>query len=198
MSRRALRRDPAARDSGLTLVELVVASALLGLVISVIGGIMISLLTTERSVTGLTEGATSAQLTATTIGDQLRNSSGFQLVEVDDPDDQLLVARVAGSASDLTWRCVGWYVDTSGDGQIRTTTTADGVAIDPPPTAELDDWTLLLDGVSAPDGLTVFTEAGPRMEVRFDAMTEDDGLPVAIRFTSARLTGVEEGESCFP
>lgn len=186
------------RDAGLTLVEFVVAAALFGLVISVIGGIMVSLFTTERTVSGATEGATSAQLTATAIGDQVRNSAGFRVIDVVDSDDQLLVARVADSGADLEWRCVAWYVDASDDGQIRTTTTADGVAIDVPTSAQLATWTLLLDGVSAPGGQPILTDAGPRLEVGFDATTGDDRPPVFIRFSSAPLTGVQEGDPCFP
>ena len=182
------------RDEGLTLIELIVAAALLGLVFTALGGILISLLVTERTVAGVAQGATAAQLTATSINERIRNSSEFAVTTVG--GDELLVARVAGTADDLEWTCHAWYYSAADDGQIRSTSGPDGTEISVPTAAALAEWTLLLDGVTPVAGSPVFTPSGSRLEVRFDA-TAGESPPIAIRLTAVGLTATAEGASCY-
>lgn len=183
-----------ADDRGLTLVELIVASSLLSLVLVVVGGMFVSLVNAERTVTPQSQGTTAAQLTATSIGSGIRNSSEFRITNVG--SDQLLVARVAGNDDAIAWSCRAWYYSAAGDGEIRTTTTADGSAIAAPSTSQLATWTQLIEGVSPPTGLSVFTAAGAALVVSFDA-DAGDSPSVAIRFTAASLTSVGEELTCF-
>lgn len=182
------------RERGLTLVELVVAASLLSLVLVVVGGMFVSLVTAERTVTPQSQGTTAAQLAATSIGAAIRNSSEFRITDVG--SDQLLVARVAGSDDAIEWSCRGWYYSAAGDGEIRTTTTADGSAISAPTSSQLSAWTQLIEGVAPPAGQTVFTETGAALAVAFDA-DAGDSPTVAIRFTAASLTSVGEELTCF-
>lgn len=187
-------RDARIGDRGLTLVELVVAASLLSLVLVVVGGIFVSLINAERTVTPQSQGTTSAQLAATSIGTAIRNSSEFRITDVG--SDQLLVARVAGSADAIEWSCNAWYYSATGAGEIRTTRVADGTTIVAPSASQLETWTTLIEGVTPPAGLSVFTTAGAGIAVAFDA-DAGDSPTIAIRFTAASLTSVGEESTCF-
>ncbi|UYN83281.1 MAG: prepilin-type N-terminal cleavage/methylation domain-containing protein [Microcella sp.] len=182
------------RDRGLTLVELVVAASLLSLVLVVVGGIFTSLINAERTVTPQSQGATAAQLAASSISTAIRNSSEFRITDVG--ADQLLVARVAGTAANIEWSCQAWYFTTAGDGEIRSTIVNDGAAILAPTPAQLADWTLLIAGVAPPAGQNVFVAAGSSLTVAFDA-DAGDSPTIAIRLTAASLTSAGEEATCF-
>ena len=188
--------QPATRDDdGFTLVEMIVASMLFSLVFLVISGIVISTVMTQQTVTSVATSTTDAQLAATTIDERIRNSSEFQVTNVG-TSDQLLVARVAGSGTTITWSCYGWYYSAADGGSIRMTNTAAGTKITTPTSAQLASWTLLLDGVTPRSGTHVFTATGTQLAVGFDS-TAGDNHPVAIDFTTARITGVSEVLACY-
>lgn len=180
-------------DEGFTLVELIVSGALLSIAILVVGSMMMSLFSTERTVSGLTQGADQAQLTATSIDERVSQASSFSLTDVG--DDQFLVARVAGRGDDLSWECFAWYYSAADGGSIRYTVAPDGTAMTIPTSSQLATWPTLIEGVAAPDGDPVFEIAGPRLTIAFDA-DAGNAAPVAIRLTSVRLEGVTEEETC--
>lgn len=179
-------------QSGLSLIELMVTTLLLGLVSAVIVGIMISLLTTQNTVSSVTSDTRSAQLVADSISTPVRNASSFDLRTVG-TDDQLLIARVASSTTTITWRCTGWYYSASED---RLYTTNQSGPISTPSSGALASWLVLAEGMTPLDGRPVFTENGAVLEVAYQIATGDT-TPVAIQFRAARLTGLEESSACF-
>lgn len=181
------------REGGFTMIELLVASLLFVIVFTIVGGIFFSLLRTQQTVNVLTGSANSGQLAANSIEGGIRNSSDFQLTAVG--TDQLIVARTAGSGTTLTWACTAWYYSAAGEGEIRSTRTT-GAAIDAPTSAELADWTLVLEGVEPRTGSTIFTASGPQLAVSFDA-TAGDHSSTAIDFTVIPLTGATGATTCF-
>lgn len=189
----AVRPPAESREAGFTMIELLVASLLFAIVFTIVGGIFFSLLRTQQTVNVITGSANSGQLAANSIESGIRNSSDFQLSAVG--SDQLLVARTAGSGTTLSWSCTAWYYSAAGDGEIRSTRTA-GVAIDAPTSAELADWTILLDGVAPHNGSTIFSVSGPELSVSFDA-TAGDHSSTAIDFTVIPLTGATGASTCF-
>jgi prepilin-type N-terminal cleavage/methylation domain-containing protein len=195
MNARRLRpHRPDHDDRGFTLVELVVASALLGLAMTVIGSMMMSLFSTERTVSGLNTGTNAAQLTATAIDDRISQASSFDVTNVG--ADQLLVARVAGRDEQLTWQCYAWYFSVADGGSIRYTVAPDGTAMGVPSASALATWSELITGVSSSAGAPVFDASGLRLSIAFDA-DAGSSPPIAIRLTSVRLDGVTEASSCF-
>jgi len=189
-----IQSDEKPRDRGLTLVELVVAASLLSLVLVVVGGIFVSLISAERTVTPQSQGATAAQLAASSISTAIRNSSEFRITDVG--SDQLLVARVAGTAANIDWSCQAWYYASVGGGEIRSTVVNDGATILAPTQAQLADWTLLIAGVAPPAGQNVFTATGSSLTVAFDA-DAGNSPSIAIRLTAASLTSAGEEATCF-
>lgn len=183
----------ARRDDGFTLTEMMVASALFSLVAAVAAGILISTILTGQQVATVAATTSNAQLVGASIDRGILNSTGFEVTDAG--ADQLLVARVAGGDTTLQWTCHAWYYSAAGDGSIRTTTTEPGTHPAPPTAAELETWTLLLEGVE-PRGGAVFARSGDTLTVAFDAIVRD-GKPVAIQFATAPLPGVKEDSSCY-
>jgi len=183
----------ATRDDGFTLVEVIVALALTSLVLTVIGGLFISVTKTQQTVDAVTSSTTSGQQAATTITDRVRNGSGFLLTN--SGADQLVVARSAGTGSALTWTCYGWYYSASGK-SIRMATTSPGTKITVPSAAQLAGWTLLVSGVSPRSGSQVFTSSGTQLSLAFNAQSGGHP-PVAIQTSASPLTGTTEDHSCF-
>ena len=181
-------------DAGFTLTEMIVASALFSLVILVAGGIFLGQFQAQQQVSAITSTTTDAQLAGTAIDTGIRNSSGFKLTP--SGSDQLLVARVAGGASTLQWSCRAWYYSAASK-TIRTTTTTPGTPVTVPTAAQLATWALLVDGVTARSGSTIFTTSGANVSVAFNAITNDDNRPVAIDFTSSPLAGVTVNSTCY-
>jgi prepilin-type N-terminal cleavage/methylation domain-containing protein len=186
--------DTGRRDAGFTLTELLVASAIFALVAMVAGGIFIGQFRAQQQVSSVTSTTTDAQLAGTTIDTGIRNSSGFKLTA--SGSDQLLVARVAGGAATLQWTCRAWYYSASAH-TIRTTSTTPGTPVTVPTAAQLATWTLLVDGITARSGSTIFSTTGSQVSVAFDATTNDQNQPVAIDFTSSPLAGVTETTTCY-
>lgn len=185
-------------DGGFTLIEMMVAALLFTLVGIVVGGIFISSLRAQQTVTGVSTSTNTAQSAATSIDNGIRNASGYQLSAAG--PDQLLVARVAGSGSSLTWSCVAWYYSSS-QGTIRTTRGAVGTKITTPTSSQLATWTVLTTAASPRSGSTIFTDVdGTSVTVSFDVTGA--GKKVAMQFTSSRPIGVAattlaESDKCY-
>ncbi len=181
------------QDDGFTLIEVLVALMLTSLVITVIGGLFVSVTKTQQTVDAVTSSTTSGQQDATTVTDRVRNGSGFVLT--DSGADQLVVARSAGTGSVINWTCYAWYYSASSK-SIRMTTSAPGTKIAVPTPAQLAGWTLLVSGVTPRSGSQVFTSTGTQLSLEFNAQAGGHP-PVAIQTSAAPMTGPTEDNSCF-
>ncbi|WP_296666867.1 hypothetical protein [Demequina sp.] len=158
-----IRRLRLARDdSGFTLVELIVYSILLILVIGIAGGIFINLLRGQQDVLDYSDANESGQLAFKQLERDLRNAA----IVVTDNSGKLLVldTRVATSADDDVWVCVGYFLDTAGE-TLRRVASADGsgttaVALAKSSDAEVEtasaSWTARYEGFQAVPGQRAF------------------------------------------
>lgn len=194
-----VRRLRAARDDGFTLVELVVASGVLSIILLAIGGLMFSTTITQRTVSAVSESASSAQTAADAIRTQIRNAAEFRPPTTVDGTDQLLIARVAGMDSTATYSCVAWYY-AADERQLRTRSwpVAGSTAL-PTSAASVSGWALLLDGVTPRSGsAAVFSPpVGGTIEVAFEVESDDRNEPTAIQFTAALAGGQGGGTTCW-
>ena len=154
-------------DGGFTLVELLVYVALLALVLFILGGMLISGLTAERSVTRASDETRLGQLISRSVDKGIRNATAFKTVSVG--SDQILLARsavvdIAGTTTTATWRCMAWYYRAS-DGAFFGVTTAGAVLQPGTPVAlaiPLTAWTYYGSGVKqVSGGTTVFSGSEP-------------------------------------
>lgn len=159
----AVQRAP---ESGVSLIELLIAMGVALVVIVIIGSIYLSTTRTQLSVSGGTEATVTGELVNLSIGQGIRNSQvsfnaavaastltpTFRITTASS-GDQLLVALVAGAGNSYSEQCSAWYYSGS-ERSIRSTTSASVITF--PTAAELGNWTLLASGVASPSGSTVF------------------------------------------
>ena len=148
------RRD----DSGFTLVELLVYVALLALVMFILGGMLISGLTAERTVTRASDETRLGQLISRSIEKGIRNATAFKVESVG--SDQILRTRsadvnISGTTTTVTWRCMAWYYRASDGAFFSKTSTAGTVLLPgPAPATPLTAWTFYGSGVKPAAGAT--------------------------------------------
>ncbi len=181
-------------DSGFTLVELLVTTLLVALVLTVVGGIFISVTSVQRTVGSLTSTTTAAQAAASAIEQGVRNSSEISLT-IPAGTDQLLVVRTANQTGTLTWNCRAWYYSAT-NGSIRSTVTANGTKITAPNATALATWPLLVSGVTPHSGATVFTNTGDAVTIDY-AVAVTTGPAIRIQTTALKRTGVVGTGTCF-
>lgn len=181
-------------DAGFTMIELIVVVALLGAVLIAVGGMYISTLNAERQVSGDTSAASNAQLAARAIDDAMRNGSSFYVTAGFD-GGQLLVVRTAGAGSSLDWSCSAWYYTPENGGEVRTDVRPDGSTIGLPGNTELDDWTLLVSGLTASG--PVFTATDDVLQVAFETVDSAGRTTTTIAFASTLSPAeAEESDTC--
>ena len=188
---RALRDD----DQGVTMIELLMYSLLLGLVISLVGSILISSMFAERTVREVISATTKAQLAADSISTGIRNSSAYDVVAVG--GDQMLRARVARGvvgSNQVTWKCAAWYYSAT----LKTISfkeSATAIAA-PGSTTVLKTWTVLADGVSPSSGSTIFTDTTPTLAIAFRTAAGDDP-PGSIKTSAVSRSEAWKSDICF-
>ncbi|MBG6213159.1 Tfp pilus assembly protein PilW [Cryobacterium sp. CAN_C3] len=180
-------------ETGFTLIELIVYSALLLLVLSVVGGLFVSGLKTATAVRTMTNASSAGQIVADSVETNIRNASDFQLT-IPSGTDQLLVARTAQRGTTLTWSCIAWYYSAAGTGAIRFHQS--NAAILPPTASELSTWVLLNEGVKPASGTTIFTSAGQRLTMTFKGLAGDHP-PVIITSSATSRAGSSGSLACF-
>lgn len=152
-----LRAVVRAGNRGFTLVELLVYVALLTMVLLVLGGMLISGLTTERTVTRAGDETRLGQLISRSIEKGIRNATAFKTESIG--SDQILRARsadvsVSGSTTTVSWRCMAWYYRAS-DGAFFATTRTAGAVPYPATATPLSGWTYYGSGVKPTAGSSV-------------------------------------------
>jgi prepilin-type N-terminal cleavage/methylation domain-containing protein len=194
----ALRARLRVDDEGFSLVELVIATAILSIILLAVGGLMFSTTITQRSVSAVTGASSSAQTAADGIRTQLRNAAEFRLTTVD-AHDQLLVARVAGAGTATAYVCRAWYFAVD-ERELRTRTWAvAGSTALPTGPSGVATWELLLSEVTPRSGSTVVFDppVGGTIGVAFEVATDDRNDPIAIEFTAAQSGNQGGGTTCW-
>lgn len=111
-----LRRD----DSGVTLVEMLVYSLLLGLVFALVGGILVNSLTTQRDVRAMSETTSAGQVVIRSFDRVVRNATEMEIPAVFGGDLIIVKSRQVDPTDDPdTWICRAWHFDEAA-GELRT------------------------------------------------------------------------------
>jgi Tfp pilus assembly protein PilW len=178
-SRRELAIDDSG-ESGFSLVELITYMLILSLVLSIVGGILISTTSTEQDVRTRAQATTKGQLVMNSVQAGVRNASFIRLDDL--TDAQLLTVRTAGAGSSIAWACQAWYFTTAEGGSIYTKRTDPATAIATPTSLTLSTWVKLADNVSVA-GADVFTAVAGQAGIGLVVAT-DHGAPITMSSTA--------------
>ncbi|MEN9620707.1 MAG: hypothetical protein RL499_900 [Actinomycetota bacterium] len=130
-------------DRGFSLIELLISMLLFAVVISIVGSVIVSALTADRTVRDVTGSTTDGQLVMNVVEGTVRNSTA---VAVDLDDDGVSVYAVARTTAGGAARCQAWFYDN----EVGTIfgRSSSGAMTPPTPGAVGADWTVLSTGVS--------------------------------------------------
>jgi hypothetical protein len=183
-------------SEGFTLAELIIYCALLGLVMIIIGGLFTSTLRTERTVRRVAEASNSAQLGVRSIEAGVRNATAHSL-PAQLGNNQLLLARTAGTGAAITWKCTAWYFtySSSGKGTIRYKESP--TMITAPTAVQLANWTLLVDNVAPTSGTKIFNGSGTGLTVDYTVSSGPTSPPALIDTSVLRRVATWDGGVCF-
>ncbi|MFC5503081.1 type II secretion system protein J [Lysinimonas soli] len=181
-------------DDGFTLVELLISCVLLGIILTVVGSLLVSLITTPKSVTARIDTSNAAQLVLRSIDNGVRNSSDFRLTSPQG-NDQLLVARTAQSGATIAWVCSAWYYSAT-DGSIRSTVSTTTIAT-APDAATVAGWTLLDSGVTPSSGTGIFTVVGQQLLVSFNDVPAGQSSPQTMTTSVYSRAGSTGSPQCY-
>lgn len=161
-----------ATDGGFTLVELSIASGLTVIILTIVGGILISGLRTQESTRGVTQAANTAQQIVHSVQSGVKNASAITVTSNAVTGTQLLMVRTVSSDPNSTVAsCQAWYYSPTNGGVVYTNKTTPAATITLPSGGPQGVWTILGTGVSPADPNTgkVFNAPnGGRVELKFD------------------------------
>jgi prepilin-type N-terminal cleavage/methylation domain-containing protein len=190
-----LRRLRESNEEGFTLIELLAATVLIAMVMSVLAGVFISTMLAQQTVGNRTDATNDAQVAASGLDYAIRNASEFQL-SVANTSDQLLVVRTATAGSSVNWTCASWYFS-SAKQELRQNISPVGTMVSAPSASQLDQWTLVANGVTPATGSTIFSSSGGKLTVAFHVLHASNDEPTAIQFMTAKLTTPTETHACY-
>ncbi|MBU1250185.1 MAG: prepilin-type N-terminal cleavage/methylation domain-containing protein [Actinobacteria bacterium] len=190
---------PRRSDAGFTLVELLISSALVSVVIVVVGGVLISSMRADETVRTVTTSTTDGQLVANVIDSGMRNSTAVAVSAAEDGVSTFAVARVAGASSA---ECVAWFYDAEVDTIFRRTSPSAIAA--PEPGSVGADWVPLSDGIvpdvdGAGTEYPVFAAEGARgLALRYAVEAGSGPNSLFITTITGRAPSTNASPQCFP
>jgi prepilin-type N-terminal cleavage/methylation domain-containing protein len=136
-------------DRGFTLVELLISMALLSVVVTIVGGIIVSSLQADRTIREVTTSTTDGQLVMNAIEQTVRNSTAVSVVPNADGSSVFAVVRTTAGG---TARCVAWFYDIESEAIFQRDSTSAISA--PTPGAVGSEWREVSGGIVADDDAT--------------------------------------------
>ncbi len=189
------------RDAGFTLVELMVGALLTVLVLSLVGGIVVSSTRSEGIVRSVAQATESGQLVTSSVQAGIRNSAlslgstlPFKLT-TPSGSDQFLVALVVSTGATATASCAAWYYSATAK-EVRYTTSSSAIAA--PSASTLATWTLLSKGVSPiSPSTTIFSSPSTyKLSLAFQE-SAGNASPIPFQSSITSRTGMTGAIACF-
>lgn len=161
-------------DAGFSLTELLVAAIIGGLVLTMLGGFLVSSLQADSQVRGLNTASARGELALDSLRTTLQSAAPpFSVAAGAASGDLIVRAAVAGSGTGaLAWDCVAFYYDAA-RAELRSTrrvgtASTPGTRIATPNAATLAGWSIVASGMLPPASGAVFSlrdrDPGPAFE----------------------------------
>jgi hypothetical protein len=175
-------------EAGLSLVEVILYSALTVLVFTVVGGMFYAGFQAQASALGRDAATGSAQVVSTSLQTEIGNASD---VTVSD-DGTMVQARVAnGTAADSQpWKCEAWVLRSNGDVVFKSSSSAIT-------STDYSTWPVLATGASGPaDGGSAFGVSSATVSYSLQFTSGKITVPIAGSVTH-NASGDGEPASCW-
>lgn len=190
------------REAGFTLIELMVGALLTVIVLTIVGGVVISSTRSEQTVRTVAQATTAGQAVTASVQEGIRNSAvsfgrtvPYSLT-APATGDQLLIALVISRGATATASCAAWYYSASAD-TVRYTTSSSAIAA--PSASSLANWTLLASGITpiAPS-TQIFTARGTfGLDLAFVASAGSGASPIPFQSYITSRTELTGAIACF-
>lgn len=169
--------NPAQKDAGMTMVELIVYISLAVLVTLVATATFTSGVTADRATKARDTATGNVHVISSSIQSSIRNASDFSIT------GNLLRARVAVGSSG--WQCKAWAITPAG--ALVHLTSATAIAVP----GSYTGWTVLADRARGTlSGGQAFIKSANRLEARLEIQVAEAKVPVnADAVAQARGTG---------
>ncbi len=173
---------PTSDETGMTIVEVIIYSALTALVLSVLGGLFFVGFKTQAATGGRDAATGAAQVVSNSLQAAVRNASSVSVTGT------VLKARVASGATG--WQCVTWAVTT--DNLLVYKTAPAAIT-----STDYSSWTVLATGASGRlGGGAAFS--GDSAQVSYSLAFSSGGITVPVAGTvTANSYGTGSPESCW-
>lgn len=168
-------------EKGFSLIELNVAMMLAVLVLMLMGGMMISSLSAERTVKDATTSSNLGQLAATSVSHGVRHAQALSY-STPTADIEVLMALVVDDAvaAPVVAHCEAWY---SGEGEIRWKRSSTAIAV-PATAADASGWLLLAEGVELVGGPVFTVDTAARTADLAMQLSGEKNVPILIKTTA--------------
>lgn len=133
------------RESGFTLIELIIYIGLMVVVSAIIGGILMSALNGQTRISGAAAGSDGGQLVSQSLAKGLRSATAVHVTTISATRELLQVAT-PGTAATAQTRCQAWFFTTANGGSVYTTSSASTIAT--PGSDTPTGWLKLADGLA--------------------------------------------------
>ena len=174
-------RSSTADEAGISLVEVIIYSALSAVVLSVLGGLVFTGFQTHAAVSGRDAATGAAEVVSDSLQTGIRNAS---IISV---SSRLVKARVATGASG--WQCVAWAL--TADGKL-----AYKAAAVPITSTDYSAWAVLADEVTPLDGTPAFS--GSATQLGYSLAFTSGGITVPVAgVVTANAQGTGNPETCW-
>ncbi|WP_206750643.1 type II secretion system protein J [Cryobacterium sp. TMT2-10] len=186
-------------ESGLTLVELLVAMVLSVVILSIAGGLLLNAVRAQNAVQSATAATNLGQLIARSVEAGVRNASAVTVINDPLTGTQLLIARTAGRGSTNSWSCQAWFYTPANGGAVYTSRTTPPAAIMAPSGIPIAPWTLIGDRLSSVDAATstnVFSAPSGRVDLKF-VVTNGKRAPILVQSTVYLRKAPTVSSPCF-
>ena len=179
-------------ETGVGLVELLIYVALSLVVLSAVGGVVISLVNVQNQVMTTANAAEQAQVIARSVESGVRNATAVDLQTIN-TSDQMLMVRTASATGTAVWSCQAWYFSNASKSLFTKTSNA---AIGAPTQQGLASWTQLASGVAPSQGQQIFLLSGTKVSLNFAEQVAKE-TPIVIKTSVSQRGGVRISAPCF-
>ncbi|SEM88626.1 PilW family protein [Cryobacterium luteum] len=190
-------------EQGFTLVELLIYSAFSVIILSLVGGMLVTSLSAQKTMIARSEAASAGQLISQSIHSGVRNANAIKIVSPVVGSEMLIMATVQTGDGETGESCQAWFYTAADGGAVYYKSAAAGELnfISPPAAGSFAGWLMLGDDISPSEASRpFFLGAGSPLNevaVSFTVGAGSKNAPILIESTTITRQSGSESSACF-